>query len=93
MTIPCLQKLCIYRRKLDCRICIVQTLSDQMSIISRKCVKCDNLGHIAKECRKSRITHVRNAAKRGIFQSVATLDNREIAPLAVNHTVVAAGYF
>ena len=34
-----------------------------------------------------RITHVRYAAKRAIFQYVSAPDNREVAPLAVSHIV------
>ena len=34
-----------------------------------------------------RITHVRYAAKRAIFQDVSVPDNPEVAPLAVSHIV------
>ena len=42
---------------------------------------------LRKSAENQRITYVRNAGKRDIFQSVAIPDTREVAPLVVSHTV------
>ena len=53
-----------------------------------KCWKCDYIGHIAKDCRKSKNhTCEKFAEKRDILQCVAIPDIREVAPLADSHTV------
>ena len=56
----------------------------------------ENVGNVTvsdisqKTAGNLKTTHVRNAEKPGILQCVAIPDNREVAPLADNHTVSGA---